>query len=527
MAAMTRHMASAARRMSFSRRASEIKANVLRNQLWQTILKNTICTTITLIIGIIPSIVAVFGHLTYLGAMVSVFAPPGQRFGQMAEALILVLVGTVVGIAWGMLGLYLSELVLVASESAAYGIRAAFFALALLVHGILRASTPRLFLAVFWLLLMSLVILAGSSTGVSVALLTQLAYPIATAAAIIVLVNVAIYPSFSNGLLGQSTISILHETLTSLTAANGWFLSSVAGLDGTKGQTQVVKDLRARLAALTDSKTKLKIELAAAQKQQAECNFELAFAFLAPRSLKPISGTRMTRFVKATTALIGACESKYSMIGEQGPEGEDATDTGSHALSDDGSESDSDLSSSAGDTSGIEDERHTGHHPVVKSRHVRRVELVRPVREVEGGDITLLEHLIFQVRAPISALQVEMEHAVRVITSTLAFCYDVSALPAAYRKPSGVLTQEIDVRIELFSRALAQYDQESATALGQAATTVYKKDSKVRDPFFGPPLEVEASTQEVTENFKKTCWLTSETRAILCREWRHIWSLRY
>ncbi|KXJ85792.1 hypothetical protein Micbo1qcDRAFT_153740 [Microdochium bolleyi] len=434
---------------ALSQWCSEITANLLRNRLWQVILKNTLCTTITLIIGIVPAVVAVFGRLTYLGAMISVFAPPGQRFGQMAEALILVLVGTIIGIAWGMLGLYLSELVFMANESAAYGIRAAFFALALLVHGILRAATPRLFLAVFWLLLMSLVILTGTSTGVSVSLLTQLVYPIATAAGVIVLVNVCIYPSFSNGLLGQTTICMLHEALTSLTEANKWFLSSVAGLDGSEVQTQIVGDLRARLATLTECKTKLKTNLAAAQKQQAECNFELAFAFLPPRSLKPISGTMMTRLVKATIALIGACESKYSMIGEQGADGDKNADAESQALTTSDSDSDSDSAST----------------------HVRRIELVRPVREVEGGDITLLEHLIFQVRAPISALQIEMEHAVRVVTSTLAFCYDVSTLPAAYSKPSGILTEEVDLQIELFTRALAQFDQESATALGQAATT--------------------------------------------------------
>ncbi|KAH7031257.1 uncharacterized protein B0I36DRAFT_242604 [Microdochium trichocladiopsis] len=458
-----------------------IKANLMRNNLWQSILKNSLATTITLIIGIIPAIVAVYGHLTYLGAMVSVFAPPGQRFGQMAEALILVLVGAMSGVAWGMLGLFLSELVLESNISAAYGIRAVFFALAVLGHGILRASTPRLFLAVFWLLLMSLVILTSSSMGVSLAILTELAYPILTATAVIVLVNILIYPSFSNGLLGHSTINMLHETLKSLADANEWFFSSLVGLDSKEKQVQVVSDLRTRLALLSERKTKLKAQLAASQKQQAECNFELAYTFLPPRSLKPINGALMTRFVKATIALIGACESKYSMIGEQYMENDDRSDAPSEAISDDDSDSDADSETSSSDIdidSDSSDDEKSVKQGVRKSKHVRKIELVRPVREVEGGDITLLEHLIFQVRAPILALQAEMEQAVQVVTSVLAFCFDVSTLPPSHVKPYGIIAAELDVRTEIFVRALAQFDQESATALSQAATTVYKKEYK-------------------------------------------------
>lgn len=459
---------------------AEIKANILKNNNWQSILKNSIAITITLIIGVIPAVVAVYGRLTYLGAMVAVFAPPGQRFGQMAEGLILVLLGSILGIAWGMLGLLLSSLVLDSNVSAAYGLRATFLAIAVVTHGILRASTPRLFLLVFWLFLMSLVILTSGPAGVSLSLLTELAYPIVTAVAVVILVNVLIYPSFSNSLLGQSTVSILHETMRGLVEANEWFLYSITGLDNAKRDDQEVNELRTRLAVLSERKTKLKAQLALSQKQQAECNFELAYTFLPPRALKPISGVTMTRLVKSAIALIGTCESKYSMIGDGHNGSQTDSRPESRTTSKDEWESHSDSSTTSSeaesDSSDSEGSARRRHH---KGRHLRRIELVKPVREIESGDINLLEHLVFQVRAPISALQSEMEQAMQAITSVLAFCFDISMLPPPLVRPSGIIAADVDLRIEQFRQALEQFDQESATALGQAASTVYKKELKV------------------------------------------------
>jgi hypothetical protein len=64
-----------------------------------------------LAIGLIPAVVNVFGRSTYLGAMTTVFGHPGQRLGQVTESLALILTGTIVGLGWSMLGLYLSSLV--------------------------------------------------------------------------------------------------------------------------------------------------------------------------------------------------------------------------------------------------------------------------------------------------------------------------------------------------------------------------------------------------------------------------------
>lgn len=349
---------------------ADIAANLRRNHLWKRMLKNIICTTITMIIGIIPAIVAVYGTSTYLGPMVSVFGFPGQRFGQMAESLSLIVFGVFVGIAWSFLGLYLSSLVVDSNIQAAYGIRAVFFALTVLFHGIMRSSTPRLFLFVFFLLLASLSVLTGSSTAVSAQIATQLAYPVLTGVGVVILVNVSIFPSFSSSFLGTTTIKTLCETMDCFEEAVDWFLSPHADL---VEKTQAA-ELRARLVSLTDTKAKLRSQLASSKSAQAECNFELVYAVLPPRALKSISITAMSRFVQTTISLVNACESKYAVSKE---DSEDSSSSPADDSDDDNSEAGSESDGSDGDSASSDMEEKSKKTPKKRSRHARNLSTLR------------------------------------------------------------------------------------------------------------------------------------------------------
>ncbi|RYP71530.1 hypothetical protein DL769_004684 [Monosporascus sp. CRB-8-3] len=430
-----------------------VTTNLQRNHLWQRMLKNTVCTTAILIIGITPAVVAVYGPSTYLGAMVTVFGHPGRRFGELCEALILIVLGAFVGMAWSSLGLYLSSLVIDSNLDAASGIRAIFFALAVILHGILRSYTPRLFLFVFLMLLVSITVLTGTATSVSTSMITQIAYPILTAAAIIIVVNVSIFPELSSDFLGISTI----ET------------SSEANPDNTEKSSST--DLRSRLVSLTERKGKLRSQLGSLKTAQAESNFELVFAVLPPRSLKRISVTAMTRLVQTAISLVNACESKYALAGD------DADTAQGAAENDDTDDSDSTTDSSS-ESSESDDAEASEKPRKRKSKHQRNLELIKPIREIESGDSKLLEHILTQVRVPAKALQDQIHRAVQVIAVALAHCYDVSKLPSGISRPDGIILEEIDVRMAVFADALSLFDLNSAKALENAAAMADRRDSQ-------------------------------------------------
>ncbi|KAI1142455.1 hypothetical protein F5Y05DRAFT_371006 [Hypoxylon sp. FL0543] len=460
---------------------STVKSNLKRNNLWKRIIKNTVCTTINLIIGLIPAVIAIYGKSTYLGAMASVFGHPGQRFGQMAESLMLVTLGTFVGMGWGILGLYLSSLVYDDNDRAAWGIRAVFFTLALILHGILRSSAPRLFLFVFFFLLINITILTSNATSVSASIATTIAYPILTAVGVVILVNITIFPEFSSGFLGRSTIETLCASINCFQESGDWFMcdsKQPAGGDTEKEKTASMV-LRTRLIALTEKKAKLRAQLGSCKKAQAESNFELVFTVLPPRSLKPISITLMSRLVQVTICLINACESKYALAGYKydedtpgQPEKKTADTEDSESESDNGSNSESESESDAGKS---ESEAKKTRR---KSKYAKNLELVKPIREIESGDIQLLEHILCQIRGPTKTLQSQIQEAVYVITSALAYCYDVPRLPSGAPTPKGITLEEIDLRINMFARALSLFDQDSAAALEHAASIEYGRESR-------------------------------------------------
>jgi hypothetical protein len=249
-----------------------------------------------------------------------------------------------------------------------------------------------------------------------------------------------------------------------------------------------------KLKSLTDAKAKLRAKLASCKAAQQECNFELAWAVLPPRDLKSISDTQMKLLVANTIALIGACESKYALMGdgddEKGGESKDE-----HQLREDAgpanleSEEDSSHPVTPIDDSHDEmnDSDENSRSRVEKKKAKRRkknrnksktrslekeiedLELVKPRKEIEFGDVGLLKYLVNRIAKPLSDLQDNIDRSVDVVTSCLAYCYDVSKLPSGARPPAGIELQEIDIRVDILTEALSVFDKDSASALEGAA----------------------------------------------------------
>ena len=524
----------------------EIWTNLQTNHLWQRMLKNTLATTIAVIISILPAVVRVYGKAAYLAPITTVFGHPGRRFGTMAEALVLAIAGTLVGIGWSVLGVYLSSLLFSHDAPSAYTVKGVFMAVALLVHGFFRSYSPRLFISVLLLIIVSVVTLTSTATAVSKLMVTQILYPILTAVGVLLLVNTCVFPEFSARFLGITTIDTLGETVGALRDAGNYFIHSVEALEETvdtspPGSTESrtspptaaeepeektqwrsnifslrifhdwfqkpsdsapeaeakKKSTRVKLEALTSLKSKLRAKLAGCKAAQQECNFELAWAVLPPHDLKPISVTEMKNLVANVIALIGNCESKYALMGDRDDvkDGNGTDDQGSRSVGEaparEGEEMQSpsmrvdsshDDSEAKSDTDREKKEKKEKRRKKRKSKSKSRLEtdkenleLVKPTKEIESGDVELLKFLVRRIAKPLADLQEKIDRGVDVVTCCLAYCYDVPKLPSGARPPAGIELEEIDIRVDILMGALNDFDRDSASAL-QGATDLHDLD---------------------------------------------------
>lgn len=528
------------------KRANAIWSNLLTNNLWQRMLKNTLATTIAVIIALIPAVVDVYGKAAYLGPITTVFGHPGRRFGMMAEALVLAVGGTLLGIGWSMFGIYLSSLVYEGNSPAAYTIRGIFLAVALLFHGFLRSHTPRLFIFVLLLVIVSVVSMTSTAVSVSKTAVTTLLYPILTATGVLLLVNVLVFPEFSSSFLGITTIETLGETVSVLRDAGKYFINiaeeqekecaeekarqDTEGRDqplttaeeveespkkgpvfslhqkiilffkkkpGTPAEKPAETKILVKLKSLTDSKAKLRAKLASCKAAQQECNFELAWAVLPPRDLKPISDTQMKKLVANTIALIGACESKYALMGDESDKIEDETKN-EHQLNrmaeaageDNGGEMP--YSATENDTSEEseyekpERKKRKGKESRKRKKSKTRLQkeledlaLIKPRKEIESGDTELLKQLVGKITQPLCNLQNKIDRSVDVVTSCLAYCYDVPKLPSGAVAPKGIRMEEIDIWVDNLTDALVDFDKDSAAALEKAAALHDLDDAQI------------------------------------------------
>ena len=501
-----------------AKQVQEIFENLKQDNLWKRILKNVIATTaagrtvlITLqiysrrllislpiaSICLIPGAKAALGRAAYLAPITTVFGHPGRRFGMMAEALVLALGGTLFGVAWSSLGIYLGSLVFHSSPPAAYAIRGVFLAVAMMVHGFLRSGTPRLFILVLLLIIVSVVSLVSTATALTPVLVTQILYPILMAAGVILIVNLCVFPEFSSSFLGQMTIETLNDTAKALEDAGHYFtytnqqsegnsvlepqlpqetyLTPTNKLDGPRSQDyrplNVSKDLERTtqttpkkhkrvenseasnpnisgtkellrapnpsdketvksLSALAMAKGKLRTKLASCKAAQRECNFEVAISVLPPRSMKPISVSSMKRLVANTVALIGACESRYALLGDL----------------DRGNEEPDSRSLRQNNSSNIKSEKLRGKDDEPKNHGQNitsgraELDLIKPRREIEFGDVELLRYLLDTVTNPYLDLQAVITRMVGVISACIAYTYVCPMLSILVRTRNSGLT---------------------------------------------------------------------------------------
>lgn len=481
-----------------------------QNHLWQRIVKHTTAVTIALIIVFIPAVNARYGPSSFLAPMTTVFGHSGQRFGQMAESLFLIVCGVTLGLGWALLGLHLSSLIFDTNQAAGYTIRAIFVVIAIIFHGYIRSHSPRLFIMVFVVLIICFTILMGTVHTVTTALVTQILYPMLTAMGVLLVTNVTIFPEFSGSFLGETTIEVLSQTETTLKAAVEWFIepiaekkarpsnadsdspleahntassaSTSAHADNQNGQQRQVDSRKpldkstrvSRLAALTVAKENLRMKLGSCKKAYEECTFEIMYSVLPPRSLKPISKRAMAGLVRNVITLISACESKFALIGEdiEDPPSRtsesDASSDSSHSESDDSSSEDS-----GSDDAGREGMSRSSKKKLksLKARQALADVLneLKPHREIASGDVDVLESLLGRVREPVAELLTNVNDAIDLVMTCLAYCYDVKRLPSGAIVPKGIRIEEVDIRVDIFATAIASFDISSTEALGKAA----------------------------------------------------------
>ncbi|KAM0261666.1 hypothetical protein ACHAQJ_002117 [Trichoderma viride] len=480
--------------------------------LWQRILKDFIACVIATIIAILPQIKS---WSTFLIPMVVAFAHPGQRMGVVIENIIMVILGSGLGLSWNMLGLYLASLVYDTNKPAAFTIRALFYLACTLLHGYVRSTSPRLFLFVLFVMLPAITMLTVP-TEATATLYESIYVPILIGVGVMLFANVIIFPEFSGSYLGTSTISALSEMVDTLERATYWFVTpggdhvesrnrdsvlgtSVADDRGIEQQQMnrheqpIVRYWRkfisafpnpfpsaasaataskaplhaTTLASLTERKPIIRSKLTACKTAQTEVNFEISISPLAPGDMKPISVDLMSSLSQSIITLIGACENKFIVLDDEGRE-EDGLAIDDQAPSPRCLDA---LESATPSTSGPEAylQLNSGTRSRSRARNSTtpstRVDYVTLNRQIELSSAEFLESIVVRLQATVQEFQASTNAAVILLISCLAYCYDVPTLPSGTPTPRGIHLEEIDLRIDLFTDALTLFDQQSAEKL--------------------------------------------------------------
>jgi hypothetical protein len=282
---------------------------------------------------------------------------------------------------------------------------------------------------------------------------------------VLLIVNVTVFPEFSGKFLADTTIQTLSQTQTTLKMATEWFMEpnsddkSTGRADKTASASSAQSAKRpskeSRLASLTDAKAKLRSKLSSCKAALRECTFEIEYTVITSQSLKPISSTAMAGLIRNVNTLISACESKFVLLGAK----ESAPGSGTGSSDSDKSKAsgsaDDDVSSDNGEGSGAKD-----YEPLSTRTSLEvRLEHVKPQREIASGDPQVLETLLARVKEPVSHLLAQVDGAIHLVSSCLAYCYNIRKLPSGIVVPKGISIQEVDIRVDMFAEAIAFYDR--------------------------------------------------------------------
>lgn len=214
----------------------------------------------------------------------------------------------------------------------------------------------------------------------------QFLYPILTAVAIVLLVNVIVFPEFGSTYLGTTTIETLQKTVEVQKSASALFVAYASSSKPSSGASSTVesKSNDTLLKELTASKAELRKKVAGCKAALVECSFELAFSVLAPWELKPIASKGIKKLVSNTVSLVGACESEYALLGR--PREEKEREVGAK-------EKEVELGESSR-RDGVKAGKSGKKKSLEALTEDVDIDMLRPRREIEGGDEQLLLYLL-------------------------------------------------------------------------------------------------------------------------------------
>ena len=291
------------------------------------------------------------------------------------------------------------------------------------------------------------------------------------------------FPEFSSGFLGETTIETLNETKMALEDAGNYFIGAntlhavkKVGSTGESGKSQdadnvdgatstspgpgsknagsrrnthwklrrwlgklrgdeptAVNEGKAEqppvtMTDLAATKAKIRRKLEDCKAAQQECNFELAVSVLPPRDIKPISNRAMKKLVANTIAVIGACESRFALVGEEETKenSRECDDADKTQQSDSHKQEDSERLKpptkhrllSVFDSEDKKEEEESG-----EEDEKAELEAIKPKREIEFGDVRLLRYLTSAISKPYQNLYQALDRTVQVIEACVTYVY--------------------------------------------------------------------------------------------------------
>jgi hypothetical protein len=179
----------------------------------------------------------------------------------------------------------------------------------------------------------------------------------------------------------------------------------------------------------------------------------------------------MSGLVRNVNTLISACESKFVLMRATDTEANDVESDYDSSGSDTG-ELSPDYQHFAADDNVQGSRRASRHSEFPLSRRTsleEKLEHVKPQREIASGNPDVLETLLARVREPVTDLVSQVDGAILLLISCLAYCYDIEKLPAGLLAPKGISIQELDIRLDSFATAVAFYDRCFQESLGRVA----------------------------------------------------------
>ncbi|KAK6503651.1 hypothetical protein TWF481_008656 [Arthrobotrys musiformis] len=457
----------------------QLKSDLEKDHLWQHIFKCSIATECALIICLIPAIAMEYGPAVYLGAIASVFGHPGRNFGAMLETLVFAMLGALIGTGWVTFGSYISDLIYENNPENAHAFRAVILVISLLVHGYLRSKIPKIFVGVLLFLFTVIIQMTTPIFQFSSKVATAFLYPFLTGILICLVVNILVFPEFSSGKVAVVTVKGLELTLDTLKDAADFFVSptdedqntskrkesdttitgSSNGKPTNKPENSKNKDKdnsdeekeeeeaeeepkEDPLKKLLSAKAKLRKAVASSKATLKETLFEIGYSCLPPARLHPISSKGLDALVTSTLTLIGACETKHIILGDDDEEKkEESVD---------------------------EDEKKDDESD--KDSMKEKLETIRPKREAEVADEEFLKHLIERVDEPLAALRTTLRQSIYALIACIEFSCDVPITSEnKSRKPKGILLKEIDIYANAIECALEEFDKKTRGALHKAA----------------------------------------------------------